>query len=434
MGHSEFAACGLRAGSSYARWAVGHVRDWVIPVGTRSGAQNLLTYETDALPLRIVSENPLEQIWTQLSLWESTNLARKVILDRADVLGIAIDPGLLKRKALALSYCIRTSRENIRNPFGGLTVGNICNYYGCMWLAAATLAADPSNDIDLGRLEEFTKRGHGLGNIAANEGAFPDNEFLYVRESGFFREFLKASGVDRSTLMGLSFAGGRLAPVSEMDVDQRQRLLPLDGLLARIPELASIYEYVTGRLSMTFGVHHSSRNMREAIDDAKRIDQYSTPMPTRRRDYTWLSVSGAGLITEEHIRRNGPPLQDIERSEFAGQWAWRGKLPHPSDARWYDHIALHKSAMTGTCWIKPMFAGVNDVLALHLVLLYALSILARYRPAVWREVIEGELDQYRSLIAGYHDVFQRVVPELALKRISDRPVAVTQPGSFFAPL
>jgi len=76
---------------------------------------------------------------------------------------------------------------------------------------------------------------------------------------------------------------------------------------------------------------------------------------------------------------------------------------------------------------------VNDVFALHLVLLYALSILARYRPAVWQEVVEGELDQYRSLIAGYYDVFQRVVPELALKRISDRPVAVTQPGSFFAP-
>src|SRR5579871_2686827 len=162
------------------------------------------------------------------------------------------EPDLLERKALALSYCIRTSRENIQNPFGGLTVGNVCNYYGCMWLAAAILAADPTNNIDLVRLEEFTKRGHGLGNTATTEGDFPDNELLYVREAGFFREFVKGSGVNRSTLAEVSLAGGAPPPVSEMNADQRKRLLSLDALLARIPELASTYEYVTGRSSLTF--------------------------------------------------------------------------------------------------------------------------------------------------------------------------------------
>lgn len=390
--------------------------------------------EIDAVPLRILSENPLDQIWNQLSLWESVNLARKLIRERADRLRVSIDLDLLERKALALSYCIRTSRENIRNPFGGLTVGNVCNYYGCMWLAAATLAADPSNNVDLKRLDEFTKRGHGLGNLAAIDGDFPDNEFLYIRESGFFREFLKASGVDRSTLANLSLAGSRLPPVSDMNSDQCQRLLPLDSLLARIPELTSIYEYVTGRLSLTFGIHHSSLNMGENIDDARAGNQYNAAMPQRTRDYTWLDVYGSGQITAEHIHKHGPPLQDVKWGQYAGQWRWRGKLFHRSDTRWFDCITLHKSAMTGTCWIKPMFAGVDDVFALHLVLLYALSILARYRPAVWREVIEGNLDQYRSLIAGYHHVFQRVVPELALKRIADRPVVVAQPGSFFAPM
>lgn len=389
--------------------------------------------ETDAVPLRILSENPLDQIWTQLSLWESVNLARKLIQERAEMLSVSIDPDLLERKALALSYCIRTSRENIRNPRGGLTVGNVCNYYGCMWLAAATLAADPNNNVDLERLEEFTKRGHGLGNIAATEGDFPDNEFLYVRENGFFREFLKASGVDRATLASLSLPGGRLPMVSDMDADKRRRLLPLDGLFARIPELTSIYEYVTGRLSLTFGLHHSSRNMGENFDDLRTNSKFNGGIPQRTREYTWLDVYGEGRLTEEHIRENGPPLQDVEWGQYGGQWRWRGKLFHPSDTHWYDHITLHKSAMTGTCWIKPLFASVDDVFALHLVLLYALSILARYRPAVWREVIEGDLDQYRSLIAGYYDVFQRVVPELALKRISGRLVAVTQPGSFFAP-
>ena len=394
----------------------------------------MATDESDVPPLRILSENPLDQIWTQLSLWESSNLARKLIRERADRNGVSLDPALLERKALALSYCIRTSRENIRNPFGGYTVGNVCNYYGCMWLAAATLAADPTNNVDLARLEEFTKRGHGLGNIADTQDDFPNNEFLYIRESGFFREFLKASGVDRATLASLSLAGGRVPAVSDMDDDQRRKLQSLDGLLARVPELASIYEYVTGRSSLTFGMSHSATNMSENIQDAIEGNQYNFPAPERTRNYTWLNVYGSGPITEEHIREDGPPLQDMEWRKFAGESGWRGKLFHSPDTYWYDHIELHKSAMTGTCWIKPMFTGVNDVFALHLVLLYALSILARYRPAVWREVIEGELDQYRSLITGYYDVFQRVIPELALKQIVDRPVTVTQPGSFFAPV
>lgn len=90
--------------------------------------------------------------------------------------------------------------------------------------------------------------------------------------------------------------------------------------------------------------------------------------------------------------------------------------------------------MTGTCWIKPLFGSVHDVFAIHLLLLYALSILARYRPAVWREVLEGSFDQYRSLIAGYYNVFQRVIPELALRDIAGRELHVTMPGSFNAPL
>lgn len=157
-----------------------------------------MTSEQDIITLRplvILSENPIEQIWVQLSVWESVNLSRKLIFERARRSKLKLGAEKLERKAQALSYCIRTARENIRNPGAGLTVGSVGNYYGCMWLAAAILSADPANDIDLIRLEEFTKRGHGLGNFAGETGEFPDNEFLYVRESGFFREFLKARGV-----------------------------------------------------------------------------------------------------------------------------------------------------------------------------------------------------------------------------------------------
>jgi hypothetical protein len=90
--------------------------------------------------------------------------------------------------------------------------------------------------------------------------------------------------------------------------------------------------------------------------------------------------------------------------------------------------------MCGQSWIKPLFGEVQEPFSIHLVLLYQLSILARYRPAVWREIIEGDEDQYQVLFTGYDQVVTRILPELALRRIYDRHVHITQPGSWSAPL
>jgi len=68
------------------------------------------------------------------------------------------------------------------------------------------------------------------------------------------------------------------------------------------------------------------------------------------------------------------------------------------------------------------------------MMLYELSILARYRPAVWREIIEGSLDQYRALIEAYDQVVDRVIPELALQAISGKRVTATTAGSMLAPI
>lgn len=174
--------------------------------------------------------------------------------------------------------------------------------------------------------------------------------------------------------------------------------------------------------------------MDEDVGDDLQEQPYFNPKPHNAKDYTWVTIDGGQGLTVDHLRDNGPPLSEIEIKAFTGGSGWVGKLHHPAGTYWHEAITLHKSAMAGTSWIKPLFKEVEDIFAIHLVLLYALSILARYRPAVWRDVIEGSLDQYRPLITGYHDVFQRVVPELALRAIYDRPIHVTQPGSVFAPL
>lgn len=136
--------------------------------------------------LLILGENPLEQIWATLGLWESVTVARQSIQDRAERAGVTIDPDLLDAKAVSLSHCLRNAREYIKNSADGYTIRAISNYYGCMWFASAILVADYNNNIDLSRLEKFTKFGHGLGNIVDDDSIFPTNELVYIKQSGFF--------------------------------------------------------------------------------------------------------------------------------------------------------------------------------------------------------------------------------------------------------
>jgi hypothetical protein len=65
------------------------------------------------------------------------------------------------------------------------------------------------------------------------------------------------------------------------------------------------------------------------------------------------------------------------------------------------------------------------------VLLYALSIIVRYRPSVWRRVQEGDLDQMRVLIDAFLATVERILPHEFLEKIIGQRVIVKEPGSFY---
>lgn len=79
----------------------------------------------------------------------------------------------------------------------------------------------------------------------------------------------------------------------------------------------------------------------------------------------------------------------------------------------------------------PAFGGVGEYRAICLALLYALSIMVRYRPSVWRRVQEGDHDHLRVLVEAYLAVVERVLPEQFLERITAQPVFAKQPGAWW---
>jgi hypothetical protein len=267
--------------------------------------------------LLVLSEAPIEQIWTLLSMWESAGTANKLIKKRATDEQVTIDTNLAKWKAVGLAYCIRTARENILGSAESLTLRMVANYYGCMWFASAMMVADPNNDVDLLRLERFTKFGHGLANLAADDQPFPDNEFLYIKESGFFSRFIKWLYPD-TNIKSLCLPPPRVDSYNEVSTDNRKFLVSLSELLARIPELSDTYQYITDRFPLSFRLFHSSKNMGENVTDAFADRTRPPELPTRQRDYTWLGIGVPTDVPEQHLREHGPPLNELAIREYAG--------------------------------------------------------------------------------------------------------------------
>lgn len=221
----------------------------------------------------------------------------------------------------------------------------------------------------------------------------------------------------------------------DLSEGDRNLLVPMIDLMARVPEMGDTFEYITDRPRLSFRVFHSSQNMGENIDDAKTaLGSLSPVMPKRTRDYTWIKLVVPLDTPKDHLLTYGPPLTELEVHEYAGERYWSGKFAHEPSKVWHDVMKTYSSAMSPTCWVYPVLGRLSDVFSMHLMLLYQMSILARYRPAIWREIIEGDHNAFRPLILGYSKVFARVIPEMALRRIATEHVSVTTPGSLFAPI
>lgn len=64
--------------------------------------------------IEIRSNHPIEQNWTYLSLWESFQHCERELRREADRANIALAPGVLRAKAQALAYWMRSAREYLR--------------------------------------------------------------------------------------------------------------------------------------------------------------------------------------------------------------------------------------------------------------------------------------------------------------------------------
>ena len=80
----------------------------------------------------------------------------------------------------------------------------------------------------------------------------------------------------------------------------------------------------------------------------------------------------------------------------------------------------------------PTLGGLREYRTIAAVILYALSIMARYLPSAWRRVEGGDEDQYLALVQASLAVWERLLPEHFLESIAGETVRTAQPGSLLA--
>ena len=142
-------------------------------------------------------------------------------------------------------------------------------------------------------------------------------------------------------------------------------------------------------------------------------------------------VDQFGRLNPDDIARFPGPISDIREVDSKGDGRhYRVLVKHENLPQPWDALALHHSPFERSALLLPIFGVIHQYRIICLVLLYALSIIVRYRPSLWRRIQDGDLDHLRALIDAFIAVAERILPQAFLETVAGQPVFARQPAGF----
>lgn len=366
----------------------------------------------------LLSETPIEAIWLRLRQLESVRLSRKLIQQRAAQAGVALDEPTLVSKSEGIAFALRNASDYYNASQTRNVSQRILNlYYGTMAFAFTEMLAAPRGPLTLDEIENSTKKGHGLYTL---DGVTSDLKDLVVgvKRSGFFSYWLTTLGTETAWMpadVTKAIEGLAKVPPDSWST--------LEGLFARIPEISDLFVEIFDSPVMWLNPNYDMGANRNGLS-------FSSEFQPGRTYGVFTDVSGRQ--TKEDVASYPAPLSEIQRVGSEGsERRFKAAVDHALGGSWWDVLDMHGSPFVRGAMIRPIFRDVKQYRTISFVLLYALSIVVRYRPSVWRRVQEGDLDHMRVLIEAFLSVVERVLPEQFLKSITGSRIYVAQPGSLF---
>ncbi|MGA3122620.1 MAG: hypothetical protein ABSF69_17785 [Polyangiaceae bacterium] len=367
---------------------------------------------------RLLAEAPIEAIWLRLRQLASVTLARKLVEARAREAKIALDADALNTKAQGMAFSLRNAIDYFNVRDGQNVSQRVLNlYYGSMSFAFAEMLAAPSGPGALSQIEESTKQGHGLGTV---DGEKEGLEHIVVNAiaTGFFPTWIKFLGLPTD-----AFPRQKPKVYGDLSKQAATTWVTIEQLFARIPEVADLFtDIFESKPAWVTVAYDQSANKMPSLHGNR--EQPNTTYA--------LLVDDSARLMRDDIAEFAEAISEItEVAAEGGGRHFRVAVNHAGKKIWWEALSLHDSPFERRAMIRPLFEVVGEYRAICVVLLYALSIVVRYRPSVWRRVQEGDLDHMRVLIEAFLAVVERVLPEQFLEAITGQRVFVKQPGAFF---
>jgi hypothetical protein len=367
---------------------------------------------------QLLSETPIDAIWSRLSRLRSATLARRAVADRAAAESVETAAVAINSKGDGVAYAIR----NATDYFALKDVGNVSQrilnlYYGCLAFAFAEMLADPRGPVELSRIEDFTKQGHGLWTF---DGVDEDFGSLAVgpMQSGFFGVWTKSMGIAPLTVMN-----GKPRKAADLVTAPAASWATMEQLFARVPEVGDLFEDVfAGPPAWVWPAGDMSAN--------GMLGMFGSGARPQTSYVLFTDTTGRMSVTD--IASLPGPIREISEvpSDTRGR-RFRAAVDHPGFDNAWGVLKVHSSPFQHGSMILPVFGQVDEYRAVCVTILYALSILVRYRPSLWRRIQEGDLDHMRAMIEGFLSAVERILPQQFLESVTGERIAIRQPGSLF---
>ncbi|MFM1281144.1 hypothetical protein WFL17_03785 [Yersinia enterocolitica] len=367
---------------------------------------------------RFVAADVSGAIWLRLKRLTSSQLCKKIIQKNHP----SLQEDEYINKSIGMSSAIRSAIGYWETENGGLNSKILSRYYALLQISLAEQISSGDPKDDLKTVQKHTESGHGLFTQTIENATFPDNIKIGCVRGGHFYTYAKKIGIEIK-----KYASER-RPRNAEELEA-SCTYTLTDLFRRIPELRPLLKETLGENPLSFQIGHASRNMTLR---SKKSSQSAL-------GFTYAAIYPKGAeVTAEELNSYNLGITDIEKEYEENltrfdETYFVGKVYHPEDELWWDHILTHKSGYCGTSTIVP-FWGTQDPFVLHLVVLYTLSIIVRYLPETWYEIEHGKLDYINSLLENYLAIFDSVLPKLAVERLTKTHLVVTSPDSMNSPI
>lgn len=364
------------------RLCTAHSLSWVVGYGSGPVV-------TKPSFVRVFTESAVDDLWMYFRRFE--------VIDQVRGRTATVESDA---NAEAVVHCVRQAREYYRSArTAPLLTRPVLLYYGMVSLGKLLLLLDEHNPVEMDEVEQFERRGHRLGEIdpdATSTGVYQLEE-ARIEVSGDVRR--SGERIGRGIFPQLA---ERVCPTRGRRWIGEQ--FAVRDVLRAIPQLDLQLRQAFGQEQGYTGVGVSPASFSDGTDALRVVANESAPQ------------------SAADVYARAPYLSPDQYPVEPGDSFYPLQIRVPAPARLYEFVAREELSPFSYVLPPVMLGERLDGLLAQYMAMYALSIVARYKPHRWATILEGRHSALLPVLEKLMAVSERWWPNLVLNRLTGTTV------------